>query len=401
MKIARAIARLNIGGPAIQAVLLTRELADAGHATSLLVGTVPESEGSMEYLADEMGVNLVRIHGLSREGSFVSDLRAFWDLYRWLKRERPDILHTHTAKAGALGRLAAIAAGTPCVHTYHGNVFEGYFSRRKTAAYLLIERLLARGTKRIIAISPRQRHDLASRFRVAPAARISTVRLGFDLSRFLKAAQARFAENNGDARLVVAWVGRLAEVKDPLMYPKIAALLKGTELIKSFLMAGDGELGAQVDAEIRRLGLGDRLRRTGWQRDMISIYRQSGILLLTSKNEGTPVAAIEAMAAGCPAILPDVGGVADLMLGNPERRDGYSIFDNGILVARRTPETFADAARWLASEPLQRARMGRAASLFAQRNFSKERLVNEIEKVYQSVLNHSNGRQTRTKGVLQ
>ena len=395
MKIARAIARLNIGGPAIQAVLLTRELADAGHSTSLLVGTVPESEGNMEYLADEMGVSLVRIPGLSREVSPVGDLRALWDLYRWLRRERPDILHTHTAKAGALGRLAAFAAGTPCVHTYHGNVFEGYFSPRKTAVYLLIERLLARTTRRIIAISPRQQRDLAGRFRVAPADRISTVRLGFDLSGFLEIAQARRSESSEQGRLVVGWVGRLTAVKDPLMVPQLVALCAGVNAISEFVMVGGGELEAEVEAERLRLNLEDHLRLTGWQRNMQSTYREIDVLLLTSKNEGTPVTAIEAMAAGCPVILPDVGGVADLLCGNPERRDGYSIFDNGILVARRTPQTFADALKWLASEPQRRMQMGRSASDFAQQNYSKERLVDEIEKVYASVLDPANGRQTK------
>jgi len=390
MKIARAIARLNIGGPAIQAVLLTRELADAGHSTSLLVGTVPESEGSMEYLADGMGVSLVRIPGLSREVSPMADLRALWDLYRWLRRERPDILHTHTAKAGALGRLAAFAARTPCVHTYHGNVFEGYFSRKKTALYLMIERLLARGTRRIIAISPRQQFDLTNRFRVAPAARVSTVRLGFDLNGFLEVAEKRFTENDGHPGLVVGWVGRLTAVKDPVMVPQIAALCTGVEAVSSFVMVGGGELQAEVEAEKLRLNLNGTLRLMGWLRDMPSTYEQIDVLLLTSRNEGTPVAAIEAMAAGCAVVLPDVGGVSDLMSGSPEPRDGYSIYDNGILVARRTPETFADALKWLASDPQRRLQMGRSASAFAQQNYSKERLVHEIEKVYASVLDGIN-----------
>ena len=401
MKIARVIARLNIGGPAIQAILLTREMAEAGHTTSLLVGSVPESEGSMEYLAEELGVKPVRVPSLSREISIVSDLKAFWSLYRWLKRERPDILHTHTAKAGALGRLAAMASGIPCVHTYHGNVFEGYFSRRKTAAYLLIERLLARGTRRIIAISPRQRQDLACRFKVAPEARIATVRLGFDLSGFLEVARTRLNGNGRVRGVVVTWVGRLTAVKDPLMFPKIAALCAGRNPMGSFVMVGDGELRAQVEAERNRLNLGERLRLAGWQRDMRSVYRETDILVLTSKNEGTPVAAIEAMAAGCPVVLPDVGGVADLMAGNPERCDGYSIFENGILVTRRTPETFAKSLEWLAADPLRRARMGRAASNFARANFSKERLVDEIEKVYLSVLGNGNGHHVRAKGEIQ
>ncbi|HTW45538.1 MAG TPA: glycosyltransferase [Acidobacteriaceae bacterium] len=394
MKIARAIARLNIGGPAIQAVLLTRELADAGHTTSLLVGNVPESEGSMEYLADEMRVNVVRIPWLSREVSPFNDIRAFWLIYRWLKHERPDILHTHTAKAGAVGRLAAFASGTPCVHTYHGNIFEGYFSRRKSAVYLLIERLLARGTARIIAISAKQRQDLSGRFKIAELERISTVRLGFDLSQFLELGRARVLEKSVDNRLVVTWAGRLTGVKEPLMYPKIAALCAGTNPAATFLMVGDGELRPEVEAETCRLSLEERLQLIGWQRDMRSIYRQTDVLILTSKNEGTPVAAIEAMAAGCAVILPDVGGVADLMSGQPDEHPGYQVFDNGVLVTRRTPEVFADALRWLSNEPQRRARMGQAASYFAEQNFSKERLVEEIEKVYVSVLDHRNGRLT-------
>lgn len=392
MKIARAIARLNIGGPAIQAVLLTRELADAGHATSLLVGSVPDSEGSMEYLADEMGVDLVRIPKLSREVSLFDDIRAFWNIYRWLKRERPDIIHTHTAKAGAIGRLAAFAAGTPCVHTYHGNVFEGYFSRRTSALYVLIERLLARGTARIIAISPKQHQDLSKRFKVATPERISTVRLGFDLSALLEIGRTRHSEKNGDSRLVVTWAARLTDVKEPLMFPKIVALCVNVNSITAFLMAGDGELRPEVEAEKSRLNLGEYLQLIGWQRDMTSVYRQTDILMLTSKNEGTPVSAIEAMAAGCAVILPDVGGVADLMSGQPEEHVGYRVFDNGVLVTERTPEVFSEALCWLASEPRRRARMGQVASKFAEQNFSKERLVKEIEEIYVSVLYRLKGR---------
>ena len=134
---------------------------------------------------------------------------------------------------------------------------------------------------------------------------------------------------------------------------------------------------------------------------MVSIYRQVDILLLTSLNEGTPVAAIEAMAAGCPVVLPDVGGVADLMSGHPESLSGFFLFDNGILVRRRTPETFAEALKWLAMNPQHRIRMGRAASVFAQQNFSKERLVKEIEQLYTSVLEQENGRETSPKGESQ
>lgn len=390
MKIARAIARLNIGGPAIQAVLLTRELADAGHTTSLLIGNVPEPEGSMEYLADQMGVTPVRIPSLSRAVSPFDDLRACWDIYRWLRRERPDLLHTHTAKAGAVGRLSAIAARVPCVHTYHGNVFEGYFSRRKTAIYLLIERLLAFGTARIIAISPRQREDLSSRYKVAPAEKISTVPLGFDLTRFLAIGRARSMEPNHGRPLVVTWAGRMTAIKDPLMYSEIVALCTHQDSIGTFWMAGDGELRGNVEASVERLGLGERVRLTGWQREMNQLYEQSDVLMLTSKNEGTPVAAIEAMAAGCVVLLPDVGGVADLMCGEPEAHAGYCVYDNGILVKERTPEVFADALGWLAAQPERRQQMGRAASSFAEQKFSKQRLVKDLEDIYATVLRRTN-----------
>ena len=389
MKIARAIARLNVGGPAIQSVLLTRELADAGHTTSLLIGNVPEGEGSMEYLAAEMGVEPVRISTLSRAVSPFDDLRACWEIYRWLRRERPDVFHTHTAKAGAVGRLAAFAARIPCVHTYHGNVFEGYFSRRKTAVYLLIERLLALGTARIIAISPKQRWDLATRFRVASPEKISAVSLGFDLNRFLEIGRTRLAEKHVQKPLVVTWAGRLTAIKDPLMYAKIAALCSEERSIAAFLVAGDGELRRHVEAEASQLGLGERLRLIGWQREMSAIYQQTDVLVLTSKNEGTPVAAIEAMAAGCAVVLPDVGGVADLMAGQPENGNGYRIFDNGILVTERSPEIFAAALRWLASEPERRLRMGQAGSSFALHHFSKQRLVKEVEAIYTAILHHA------------
>lgn len=390
MKIARAIARLNIGGPAIQAVLLTRELADAGHMTSLLIGNVPESEGSMEYLAEQMLVSPVRIPSLSRAVSPFDDLRACWDIYRWLRRERPDLLHTHTAKAGAVGRVAAIAARVPCVHTYHGNVFDGYFSRRKTAIYLMIERLLAAGTARIIAISPRQRDDLASRYKVARAEKISTVSLGFDLTRFLAIGRVRSMEANHDRPLMITWAGRMTAIKDPLMYPEVAARCAHQGSIGTFWMAGDGELRGEVEADIARLGLGERVRLTGWQREMHHLYEQSDVLMLTSKNEGTPVAAIEAMAAGCVVLLPDVGGVADLMCGEPEPHAGYCIYDNGILVKDRTPEAFADALEWLAAQPERRLHMGRAASSFAEQKFSKQRLVKDLEAIYVAVLRRTN-----------
>ena len=191
MKIARIIARLNVGGPARQAILLTQRMNAAGHPSLLLAGQVPAREGNAEYLADQAGVAIHRIRGLSREISIFSDFLAGWEIYRLLRRERPDLVHTHTAKAGLLGRIAAFCARVPCVHTYHGHVFHGYFPPWKTRIFLLLERLLSRCSKKLIAISPLQLHELSQVYRVAPAQKFALVRLGFDLSSFLTIAAAR------------------------------------------------------------------------------------------------------------------------------------------------------------------------------------------------------------------
>ena len=162
LTIARVIARLNVGGPAIQAILMTDAFRQKGYRTLLLTGEVPEGEGSMEYLARERNIAPIKIGTLSRRISWHKDLATLWQLIRILRRERPLVLHTHTAKAGTLGRLAALATGVPVrVHTFHGHVFRGYFSPLVTRAFLAVERFLARHTDRIIAISDSQKHELA------------------------------------------------------------------------------------------------------------------------------------------------------------------------------------------------------------------------------------------------
>src|ERR1700723_1850858 len=186
LTIVRVIARLNIGGPAIQAILMTEAFRKKGYRSILLSGEVPATEGSMEYMALDRDVTPIKIGTMSRSISWHKDLTTLWQLIRILRREKPDVIHTHTAKAGTLGRLVAIATGVPVrLQTFHGHVFRGYFSPFVTRIFLCIERFLARHTDRIIAVSDLQKRELAQVYRIAPADKILALPLGFDLASFL------------------------------------------------------------------------------------------------------------------------------------------------------------------------------------------------------------------------
>ncbi|HXR98102.1 MAG TPA: glycosyltransferase [Terriglobales bacterium] len=384
MRIARVIARLNVGGPAIQAVLLTHALQYQGHATVLACGNLPIGEGSAEYLAAEAGVPIYRIDGLSRSISLFDDLRAFLQILRLIHRERPDIIHTHTAKAGTLGRLAAWLSRVPAIHTFHGHVFHGYFSSWKTRAVIAMERFLAKHTAAIVAISESQKRDLSTVYQIAPANKIHVVRLGFNLSPFAAVFQRRLRQVSPGA-VRCGWVGRLTAIKDPCLFTAIAREWQRGQLAPaSFTVFGDGELRPEVAAAAAELG--NEFQFAGWQRDTAAIYECLDLLVLTSRNEGTPVAVIEAMASGCAVIAADVGGVADLMGEPKEHRGQLTICAHGLLVRNRDPQSFAAALAVLANDEPLRTNICEAAHQHVMSHYGQERLVAEIIALYESVL---------------
>ena len=308
MKIVRIIARLNIGGPAIHVVLLTHGFQERGHESHLLVGPVPEIEGNMEYYASERHVSFTRIQGLVRP---ISPLERFefGEIYRFIRRERPDIVHTHTAKAGTLGRVAAILAGTPAIfHTFHGSVFDGYFSPAKTRLFLFIERLLARFTDRVITVGESLRNQLSEVYKIAPLEKIEVVRLGFDLQEFCKVAEdrhRRLGNCSSVSPLVIGWVGRFTEIKDPLFFIDLAAALKSSGISARFMMVGDGSLRSALSARISERGLASTsFSPAGGMRDGRSLFPEWILLTLDFNQLGTPVTIIEAMATGCPFVAP-------------------------------------------------------------------------------------------------
>jgi glycosyltransferase involved in cell wall biosynthesis len=395
MKIVRIIARLNVGGPAIHVILLTHEFRKRGHESLLVVGPVPENEGNMEYYASKWNVPLVRVLELVRPLSLKNDWVAFWKIFRLLRRERPDIVHTHTAKAGTLGRAAAILVGTPVIlHTFHGNVFDGYFSPAKTRLFLFIERLLARFTDRIISVSKSQSEELINKHKIAQPDKFEIVRLGIDLDAFreVEADNQRHSEYRENRPVVIGWVGRFTEIKDPLLFVDVAAGLKSSSTSAKFVMIGDGHLRQAIEARICEYGLQAHFTLSGWQREMAEVYSSMDLMALTSLNEGTPVTMIEAMATSRPFVAFNVGGLSDLMTGAPQRYAGFNVFDNGILVHSRDVGTFVKAVSLLVQDPERRVRMGQAGKVFAFHNFSKERLAQDIEALYRKLADtHAGG----------
>jgi glycosyltransferase involved in cell wall biosynthesis len=386
VRLVRVIARLNIGGPSIQAITLTRSLAPLGYATTLVRGREGSREGNMDDLASRLGVAPVRIASLRRDPGW-HDLRALVVLVRLMRRERPAIVHTHAAKAGTLGRCAAIIAGVGrrrpvLVHTFHGHSLSGYFPRRTTMVYRTIERLLARRTDVLIAVSDEVRDELIA-LGIASSERFAVVPLGLDLSPFTIGPDARRAARDSiraelgipaDAT-VVTLIARLVPIKRVDRFLRVAGLLLDLGGVH-FLVVGDGELRDELRAGAEAHALGQRLTWTGFRSEIPEICFASDIVVLTSDSEGTPVSLIEAAAAGLPTVSTRVGGAAAVVL------DGTT----GALVPREDERGLALAIRRLAGDATLRARAGSAARANALAHFSLQRLVTDLDQLYRGLL---------------
>ena len=383
LSIVHVIARLNVGGAALHVLQLAREQAQRGHDVLVVAGTLAAGEESMEYVADELGVHVLKLPLLQRELSPRADAAAILALRELLRQRRPDVLHTHTAKAGATGRLAALAVGSArpraIVHTYHGHVLSGYFSRRWERVFRLIERLLSHTAGTLVAVSNEVRDDLV-RFRVAPAERFVVVPYGFDLPAWSKADEAARrrlrAQVGADARFVVGWAGRLTAIKRPLDLVRTLGGLLERDVDALLVLVGDGEDRPAVEALAAELGLRDRCRFVGFQQRIRDWYAAFDAFLLTSANEGTPVAAIEALAAGRPVVATRAGGTG-AVVANGET--GY---------LERIGDTEALAARLalLARDPELGARMGERGADDVRERFTIGRMADEIEAVYRALL---------------
>jgi len=390
VKILRVIARLNMGGPALHVAYLTEGLTKRGYDTTLVSGSLARGEDSMAFVADAHGVEVVRIDELGREISPLRDLLATIRLAKLIRRERPQILHTHTAKAGTVGRVAALLAGSRkppiIVHTFHGHVLRGYFGPLRSLFFRLLERRLAAGTTALIAVSPQVRDDLVA-LGVAPRERFVVIRLGIELDERVapelngRGESRRYLGIPGD-RFAVGWIGRMTAVKrtDDVLVAFKRLRDGGVDAV--LCMVGDGPDRLQLEQRAHELGVARNTVFLGYQEDVAPFYAAFDALVLPSGNEGTPVSVIEALAAELPVVATRVGGVPDVV------RDG----EDGFLVEAGATDDLADRLAQLAGDPALRARMGKQGRERVLPRYAVERLVEDIDELYRSLLSAGGGR---------
>jgi len=384
IKILRVIARLNMGGPALHVSYLTAGLRERGYDTTLVAGTLARGEDSMSFVADARDVEVVRIDELGREISPLRDLVATLRLARLIRRERPDILHTHTAKAGTVGRVAALLAGRRAppivVHTFHGHVLRGYFGPVRSGLFRLLERWLAARTTALIAVSPQVRDDLVA-LGVAPPERFVVIRLGIELDERVAAegngrAESRRYLGIASDRFAVGWIGRMTAVKrtDDVLVAFRRLRDDGVDAV--LCMVGDGPDRTELERRAHELGVIRDTLFLGYQEDVAPFYAAFDALVLPSSNEGTPVSAIEALAAGRPVVATRVGGVPDVV------REGQ----DGFLVDPGATDDLADRLARLARDPALRERMGGAGRERVLPRYAVARLIDDVDRLYRSLL---------------
>jgi len=357
IRVMRVIARLNIGGPAIHAILLTAGLDPDRFESTLVTGVEAAYEGNMLDLAVQKGVQPLVIPELGREISPLRDWMTLIKLYRLFRDRRPHIVHTHTAKAGTVGRLAARLAGVPVVvHTFHGHVFHDYFGPLQTRVFIGIERFLASLSDRIVTVSDGQRRELAD---------CESLR-----------GQLRRELGIPEGMALVGVVARLTAIKNHRLFLDAARLLVEAGQEAMFLVVGDGELRAELEAYVAELGLAERVIFTGWRRDLSRIYADLDVVVLSSLNEGTPVSLIEAMAAAKPVVATRVGGVSDVVL---DKKSGY-------LVQSKDMEGLTGGILALLRAPDKAREMGLAGRAAVHPKYASETLLANVEKLYLELL---------------
>jgi glycosyltransferase involved in cell wall biosynthesis len=383
----RVIARLNVGGPAIQAITLTHRLEERGWATTLVRGNEAPREGTMDPLAERLGVRPVLLASLEREINPLRDLQAAFALRQMMRRERPIVLHTHTAKAGTVGRIAAATFRRRrrplVVHTYHGHVLSGYFSKRKERLFAGIERMLARRSDVLVAVSEEVRQDLLQ-LGIGSPEQIRVVPLGFDLGPFdppanvraLRRSEVRKTLAVADDALLVTLVARLVPIKRVDVFLDAAVRVVERHPTVRFCVAGDGELGDALRALPSAIAIEPQAAWPGFVSDMPSLYAASDIVVLCSDNEGTPVSLIEALASGVAVAATRVGGVPSVV------SDGLS----GLLSPAGDAEALSRSIERLIGDAPLRQSLGEAGKQDVFGRYGLDRLVDDIDRLYREAM---------------
>jgi glycosyltransferase involved in cell wall biosynthesis len=374
---------LNMGGPAIHVANLAAGLETRGYHTTLVAGSLARGEDSMAFLAERLGVAVVSVEELQREVSLLHDARSVLRIAELIRSERPHILHTHTAKAGAIARAASLLAGgarPPVVlHTFHGHVLKGYFDAGRTAFFRHVERTLARASDVLVAVSPEVRDELVE-LGVAPYDKFVVIRLGIPLEERLgdPTANSDYRRLYGipEDAFVVGWVGRMTEVKDTGAVLEIVRATRDRGVEAVLCMVGDGPDRERLEQLAHELGIARSCYFVGYQSDVAGYYRLFDAFVLPSVNEGTPVSAIESLASGTAVVANRVGGVPDVV------RDGV----DGFLVEPGDIDAAAARLAELAMDPALRTRLGASGRTRALERYSVARLVDDVDRLYRSLL---------------
>jgi glycosyltransferase involved in cell wall biosynthesis len=404
-KILRIHNRLIVGGPTLNVLYLTKYLSPE-FETLLVVGEKEDHEKDASYLAKEMGIDTLVVPDMGRSIDLTRDYRSYRQLRRIIKKFQPDIVHTHSAKPGAVGRMAASAMNVPAiVHTYHGHVFHSYFNKFKSGFFVNTERFLARRTSAIVAISEQQKKELSRDFKIADEKKFRVIPLGFELKKFGEDQEKKrksFRQEFGlaDDEIAIGIIGRLVPVKNHLLFlDGIDYVLRHTtRKIRAFII-GDGETRRALEERASQLGIrhhaaGDMpsdmqsefirstpadvpLVFTSWRSDIDVINAGLDIIALTSLNEGTPVSLIEAQAANRPIVSTRVGGIADIVIEN----------ETALLSNPNDKKAFGVNMLKLVEDDEWRVRLGRLGAEHVSQKFSAERLAADMASLYRELLN--------------
>ena len=391
IRVLRIINRFNLGGPTFNVAYLSKYLDDR-FETLLVGGIKDESEASSEFITDSLGLKPKTISEMKRSISLSADWRSYKEINQIIKDFKPHIVHTHAAKSGTLGRLAAIKNDVPVIlHTFHGHVFHSYFNRIKTTIFKVIERYLAKHSTRIIAISNIQKKELGELHRIASPDRIEVVPLGFDLSRFQedqsqKRAQFRATYNLNENDVAVGIIGRLVPIKNHEMFLKAVANISIANPKARFFITGDGESKQHLLGVAKSLGIGyteqappsqeSPLCFTSWIREIDVVMAGLDIVSLCSLNEGTPVSLIEAQSATKPVVSTTVGGIEAIVIEN----------QSALLCSVEDQGTFDAHLETLILNDAKRQEMGEVGKRHVIDKYSYVRLVSDMENLYSTLL---------------
>lgn len=383
-RVLRIINRFNIGGPTYNATFLTRFL-DKEFETLLIGGLPEEGESDSLHIPEEYGLKPTIIEELKRIPNFKSDREAYKKIKEIIQEFKPDIVHTHASKAGAIGRRAAYACKVPViVHTFHGHVFHSYFGKLKSRLFKFIERRLAKKSSAIVAISEIQKVELSEIHHICPKEKIHVIPLGFDLQKFQNGIQSNrektrveFGLNEND--VAVAIIGRITKIKNHAFFLDVVEkLAQNNTTHATFFIVGDGELKQEISEKVDELTqkYSIKIKLTSWIKDIAVFNAGMDIICLTSDNEGTPVSLIEAQASNVPVVTTDVGGVKDIVL---EGRTGF-------VVKKGDLEDYVKKLGNLINNKELRTELSSNGWDFVKEKFHYTRLVKDMEELYRKLL---------------